>query len=74
MEIKTNFRSALIFGSLAITNAKIFAQLIFSVYALFHVSFTDGAACGLSSSSNLLIVPNGDALQFVDFSQEYLTT
>jgi len=28
----------------------------------------------LSSTSNLLIVPNNDTLQFVDFSQEYLTT
>ena len=31
-------------------------------------------ADAISSSANLLMVPNGDCLQFVDFSQEYLTT
>ena len=39
-----------------------------------NASFKEGAGCELSSCSNLLLVPNGDSLQFVDFSQEYLTT
>ena len=36
---------------------------------------TNSQRCNdLGSSSNLLVVPNGDRLQFVDFSEEYLVT
>ena len=37
-------------------------------------TMNDQRCSELSSSANLLVVPNGDCLQFVDFSEEHLMT